>query len=259
MNDGGAEAENAGAAGIVMAAGRGTRFASDTPKVMHRVAGRPMLAHVVDAGRAAGLQPLVVVVRPGMDVGSAARGAVRVEQPPRGRGTAYAVEVGLSAVPESVGVVVALYGDSPLVRPETVRGVIDALRRTDAAAAITWADVPNPGAFGRVRLADAGLVHGIVESADATDEDLALTTVNAGPAAFRADWLRRALPRVAPSPTSGERYLTSLIDLAIADGRRVAGYRITDLDETIGCDDLERLAAANAALRRRRGGAVPGP
>ena len=82
-------------------------------------------------------------------------------------------------------------------------------------------------------------------------DDLALTTVNAGPAAFRAAWLRRALPRVQPSPTSGERYLTQLVDLAIEDGELVAGYQITDLDETIGCDDLERLAAADAAFRRR--------
>ena len=90
-----------------------------------------------------------------------------------------------------------------------------------------------------------------MEAADASPGDLALTTVNAGPAAFRATWLRRALPRVQPSPTSGERYLTQLVDLAIEDGELVAGYQITDLDETIGCDDLERLAAADAAFRRR--------
>ncbi len=251
MNAGHTESAGSAAAGIVMAAGQGTRFASDVPKVMHRVAGRPMLAHVVDTGRAAGLEPLVLVIRPGMDVGSAADGTVAVHQPPDGRGTAFAVEVGLRAVPTNVDVAVALYGDSPLVRPATVRGVIDALQRAGAVAAITWADVPDPGAFGRVRLAETGLVQGIVESADASPDDLALTTVNAGPAAFRASWLRRALPRVQPSPTSGERYLTQLVDLAIEDGERVAGYQITDLDETIGCDDLERLAAADAAFRRR--------
>ncbi len=248
---GDSESTGEAAAGIVMAAGQGTRFASDVPKVMHQVAGRPMLAHVVDAGLAAGLEPLVVVIRPGMDIGSAADGTVSVNQPPDGRGTAYAVEIGLSAVPCGVETIVALYGDSPLVRPATVRGVIDALQRTGAVAAITWADVPDPGAFGRVRLAETGLVQGIVESADASPDDLALTTVNAGPAAFRAAWLRRALPRVEPSPTSGERYLTQLVDLAIDDGERVAGYQVTDLDETIGCDDLERLAAADAAFRRR--------
>lgn len=234
-----------------MAAGQGTRFASDVPKVMHQVAGRPMLAHVVDTGLAAGLEPLVVVIRAGMDVGSVADGTVTVNQPPDGRGTAFAVEIGLSAVPGDVDTVVALYGDSPLVRPATVRGVIEALRRTDAVAAISWADVPDPGAFGRVRLAATGLVEGIVESADASPDDLALSTVNAGPAAFRTAWLRRALPRVQPSPTSGERYLTQLVDLAIEGGELVAGYQITDLDETIGCDDLERLAAADAAFRRR--------
>lgn len=251
MNAGDLEPEVIGTAGIVMAAGMGTRFASDIPKVMHQVAGRPMLAHVVKAGVAAGLEPLIVVIRPGMDVGSAADGAVTVNQPPAGRGTAFAVEIGLSAVPCNVDTVVALYGDSPLVRPATVRGVIDALQRAGAAAAITWADVPDPGAFGRVRLAETGLVQGIVESADASPEDRSLTTVNAGPAAFRANWLRRALPRVQPSPTSGERYLTQLVDLAIEDGELVAGFQITDLDETIGCDDLERLAAADAAFRRR--------
>ncbi|MYD94080.1 MAG: NTP transferase domain-containing protein [Chloroflexi bacterium] len=251
MSAGDPESEVIGAAGIVMAAGKGTRFASDIPKVMHQVAGRPMLAHVVKAGVAAGLEPLIVVIRPGMDVGNAADGAVTVNQPPAGRGTAFAVEIGLTAVPCDIGTVVALYGDSPLVRPATVRGVINALQSANAVAAIAWADVPDPGAFGRVRLAEAGLVEGIVETADASPADLALTTVNAGPAAFRASWLRRALPRVQPSPTSGERYLTQLVDLAIEDNERVAGYRITDLDETIGCDDLERLAAADAAFRRR--------
>ena len=123
MNEAVAQTGNHAAAGVVMAAGRGTRFASDVPKVMHRVANRPMLAHVVETGRAAGLNPLVVVIQPGMDVGAAADGAVTVEQPPAGRGTAYAVEIGLGALPPSVGVVVALYGDSPLVRPSTVRGV----------------------------------------------------------------------------------------------------------------------------------------
>ena len=89
MNVAVAQTGNA-AAGVVMAAGRGTRFASDVPKVMHRVADRPMLAHVVETGHAAGLDPLVVVIQPGMDVGAAADGAVTVEQPPDGRGTAYA-------------------------------------------------------------------------------------------------------------------------------------------------------------------------
>lgn len=251
MNAGDPESQVIGAAGIVMAAGQGTRFASDVPKVMHKVAGRPMLAHVVDVGTAAGLEPLIIVIQPGMDVGSAADGAISVHQPPHSRGTAFAVEIGLSAVPGEVGTVVALYGDSPLVRPATVRGVIDALQSANAVAAITWADVPDPGAFGRVRLAEDGLVEEIVEASDASPDDLALTTVNAGPAAFRASWLRRTLPRVQPSPTSGERYLTQLVDLAIEDGELVAGHQITDLDETIGCDDLARLAAADAAFRRR--------
>ncbi len=242
------------AAGIVMAAGRGARFASATPKVMHHVCGRPMLAYVVATGLAAGLAPLVAVIRPGMDVGAAAVGALTVEQPPGDHGTAYAAEVGLTRIPAAVPTVVVMYGDSPLVRPQTVRGVAAALQAADAAAAICWADVPAPGAFGRVRFDQDGLlVQAVVEAGDASPDDLALTSVNAGPAAFRAAWLRDALPRVTPSGASGERYLTRLVDLAAADGERVAAYRMTDLDETIGCDDAERLAAAEQAMRRRAG------
>ena len=234
-----------------MAAGRGTRFASDTAKVLHLVGDKPMVTHVVASGQAAGLDPIVVVIRPDLDMGSAALGASTVEQPPGDRGTAYATEVGLRAVPPSVATVCVLYGDAPLVRPSTIGGVVMALRAARAVAAVAWADVPDPGALGRVVLDDAGLVEGVVEAADATSAQLTVTTVNAGPAAFRADWLRQMLSLVEPSAASGERYLTSLFQLATAGGARVAGYEIADLDETIGCDDPERLAAANAAFHRR--------
>ena len=235
----------------MLAAGHGKRFASDIPKVMHLVGDQPMLSHVIKTGHQAGLDPLIVVLRPGMKVGDSAPDAIRVYQPPDDHGTAYAAEVGLDAIPSSIPTVAVLYGDSPLLRPATVRGVINTLNHADAVAAIAWADVPEPGSFGRLRIDNAGHVQSIIEFKDATPTDLALTSVNAGPSAFQASWLRKNLARVKPSELSGERYLTKLVELAIADGKRVAGHQVNDLDETIGCDTPERLALANIALQRR--------
>ncbi len=221
---------------------------------MHLVGDQTMLSHVVKTGQQADLDPLIVVLRPGMKVGNSAPDTIRVYQPPDDHGTAYAAEIGLDTIPSSIPTIAILYGDSPLVRPATVRGVINALNHADAVAAIAWADVPEPGSFGRLRIDSSGHVQNIIEFPDATPTDLALTSVNAGPSAFQASWLRKNLSRVKPSELSGERYLTKLVELAIADGKRVAGHQIKDLEETIGCDTPERLALANTALQQREEG-----
>jgi bifunctional UDP-N-acetylglucosamine pyrophosphorylase/glucosamine-1-phosphate N-acetyltransferase len=243
--------KHSGIAGIVMAAGKGARFASAIPKVMQIVGGTPILKHVVDTGMESGLNPLVVVIRPDLEIGLAGEGAIMVDQPPGESGTAYATEIGLSKIPSSIKTVAVLYGDSPLLEASTVNNVVKALTETDAVASLSWARVPNPGSFGRIVIDTSGIVRRVIEASEATPEELLITTVNAGPCAFRADWLRDHLASVKPSPISGERYLTDLFGIAIKEGSVVKGHEITDLDETIGCDDLERLKAANLAYDRR--------
>lgn len=233
-----------------MAAGKGSRFASAVPKVMQLVGGKPILKHVVDTGITSGLDPIVVVIRPGIEVGSAADGTITVNQPPDESGTAYATEIGLIEIPPSIKTVAVLYGDSPLLQASTVKDVVKVVTDTDAIAALSWAKVPDARSFGRVVVEDYGIVKRVIEASEATPEELLITTVNAGPCAFRANWLRDHLPSVKPSPTSGERYLTDLFGIAINEGSVVRGHEITDLDETIGCDDLERLKAANLAYAR---------
>tara|TARA_B100000029_G_scaffold508384_1_gene595126 strand:- start:1147 stop:1893 length:747 start_codon:yes stop_codon:yes gene_type:complete len=245
------ELKHSGIAGIVLAAGKGTRFASTIPKVMQLIGGTPILKHVVGTGLASGLNPLVVVIRPDIEIGLAGEGAILVNQPPGESGTAYATEIGLSKIPSSVKTVAILYGDSPLLKASTVNNVVKALTQTNAVASLSWAQVPDPGSFGRIVVDSSGIVRKVIEASEATPEELLITTVNAGPCAFRADWLRDHLASVNPSQFSGERYLTDLFGIAIKEGSIVTGHEITDLDETIGCDNLERLQAANLAYNQR--------
>ena len=243
--------KHSGSAGIVMAAGKGTRFSSTIPKVMQLVGGTPILKHVVGTGLNSGLNPLVVVIRPDIEIGLAGEGALLVDQPPGESGTAYATEIGLSKIPSSIKTVAILYGDSPLLEASTVNNVVKAVTETDAVASLSWAQVPDPGSFGRIVIDNSGIVRKVIEATEATSDELLIKTVNAGPCAFHADWLREHLASVKPSHISGERYLTDLFGIAINEGSVVMGHEITDLDETIGCDDLERLQAANLAYGRR--------
>ena len=243
-------------AAVILAAGRGERLESAAPKALHEVAGWPLVRHVLVAAQAAGCDPIVVVgprdadLRPALDART-----VLVAQPDGGYGTAFATEAAEPVLGAQAGTVVVLYGDSPLVQPATVRAMGELRESTGAAVVVAWARVEEPGDFGRVVTDGRGDILAIAEAADATPEQLALTSINTGLMAFDAAWLWARVSRVAPSPATGERYLPELVPMALADGRCVAGYQIEDSDETIGCDDAAKLAAAEAAMqwRLRRG------
>ncbi len=235
---------------VILAAGRGARMAASGPKVLHQVAGWPLVTHVVDTARAAGCDPIVVVASPEVGLRDAVGEHVRiVEQPPEDYGTAAGAQA--AGVWKKPGTAIVMYGDSPLLTAQTVRELTTLRDEHDAAIVVGWTQAPEPGDYGRVVMTDDGSVQAIVEAADADPATFSSTARNSGVMAFDAAWLGTALPRVPCSPTTGERYLTSVIELAIADGRRVASHLITDDTETIGCDDLVRLAAAEHAMQTR--------
>ena len=239
-------------AAVVLAAGHGTRFKSATPKVLHEVAGWPLVRHVYQTVREAGCMPIVVVTQPGVDLSTAVgTGARLVEQPADDHGTAAATAAAAKAVGAGASSVVVLFGDSPLLRPETVRAVAELREASGAAVVVAFARVADPGDFGHVDFDAGGEVRAIVEAAEAGSEGRDAAPINAGLMAFDGLWLWGALERVTPSPVNGERYLPATVALARADGRRVVGHEISDLDETIGCDDLTKLAAAEKAPCRR--------
>ncbi len=235
---------------VILAAGRGVRMAASGPKVLHQVAGWPLVAHVVATAREAGCDPIVVVASSEVDLRDAVGENVRiVEQPPHDYGTAAAAQA--AGVWDKPGTVVVLYGDSPLLTTQTVRELAALRDERDAAIVVGWTEAQTPGDYGRVVMSGDGSVQAIVEAADADPATYALTARNSGLMAFDAEWLGTALPRVPQSPATGERYLTAVIELAIADGRQVAAHLIANDAETIGCDDLVRLAEAEQAMQHR--------
>jgi bifunctional UDP-N-acetylglucosamine pyrophosphorylase/glucosamine-1-phosphate N-acetyltransferase len=249
---------------IILAAGLGTRMKSSTPKVLHPVAGRPMLAHVAATALTAGASRLAVVIGPEMD---AARGALAEAAPGAGfhiqserLGTAHAVLAAREALAAWDGDVLVLYADSPLFRPETLQRLRQAI--TDGAAvAVLGFKAANPTGYGRLLLdADGGLA-AIREEKDASDAERAITLCNSGVMAFRAGLALPLLGRVGNANAKGEYYLTDAVELARADGLRVAAV-VCPEEEVAGVNDRVQLAEAEAAMQQwlreaaMRGGAT---
>jgi len=235
---------------VVMAAGQGTRMRSALPKVAHPLAGRPVVRHVIDAAREAGVGEIVVVVAPGAE-GEAARAAagagVRFAVQEQRRGTADAVRSARDAAGDATAVLI-MNGDVPLVRPETLRRLMAALDDGTPVALLT-ADVPVES-YGFLEL-DHDRVRRIIETKDAEGLDRGEPRpINSGQYAVRADWLWSRLPRIAPAP-NGEYYLTALAEIAAAEGTPAVAVRTPDPDEVRGINDRVQLAEAEAAMRER--------
>jgi bifunctional UDP-N-acetylglucosamine pyrophosphorylase/glucosamine-1-phosphate N-acetyltransferase len=238
---------------VVLAGGLGTRMKSTTPKLLHELCGRPMLAFVLDAARGAtGADPVVVVSPATAAVRDAFPVGVAFALQERPDGTGDALRAGLVVVPENVDEVVVLSGDVPLLDADLVTGVLAARREAGAALVVTSFETWEPGALGRViRTPDGDAVARIVEAKDATPDELAGSEVNAGLYAADAAWLRAAVGRLTPSPATGELYLTQLVDLANADGRAVVAFEAADDGTLDGINDRVQLAEATAILRER--------
>ena len=238
-------------AAIVLAAGQGTRMRSRIPKVLHPLAGAPMIEHVLASLDEAGLARPVVVIGHGAEAVEAAvadRAAIVVQEPQRG--TADAVRVGLDAIEARTDRVLVTMGDVPMQRPELYIALLAALDQRGAAIALVSATVPDPAGYGRVVRDAGGGAAAIVEDADADAATRDIHEVNAGTYAFDAAWLREAIGRVEPS-ASGEYYLTDLVALAVGDGRPVAVVPAPDPGDTMGINDRVALSVAEERLRRR--------
>ncbi|MBU1492805.1 MAG: bifunctional UDP-N-acetylglucosamine diphosphorylase/glucosamine-1-phosphate N-acetyltransferase GlmU [Actinobacteria bacterium] len=234
---------------VVMAAGKGKRMNSDTPKVLFEVAGRPLVSWVVDAVAAAGIDEITVVVGHGAravadSLPEGVRTALQSEQ----LGTGHAVATALETMGDVTGdTVLVVPGDTPLLRPESLRGLLDA--RGAADAALLTAEVPDPTGYGRV-IRDGDRVEAVVEERDATDAQRAITEVAVSTYAFDGAALAAALVEIGNDNAQGEYYLTDAIECLARRGmvRAVAG---ADPDEVQGVNSLAQLAAVEAMMRRR--------
>src|SRR6267142_1809537 len=239
-----------GPPGIVLAAGLGTRMRSQTPKVLHHVAGKPLLSHVLDAVRGAGARPVVVLSKESEParavVGDDA--IVAIQEPPRGTGDA--VRVALTKIPGSSGEAFIVYGDTPLLRAETLRALSELRAKRAAPLALLSGMVGTANAYGRIIRDTDGDVARIVEARLATADERRLPESNLGAYAVDIAWLRTAVARLRANET-GEVFLTDLVALATADGTRVAAHCTDDPDEGMGVNTRVELAAAEDVVRRR--------
>ena len=235
---------------VVLAAGLGTRMKSSTPKVLHRICGRPMIDYVLDAAVAAtGSRPLVVY--------SPATEAVRDAVADRADGALQDVPVGtgdalraaLAALGPDVDEVLVLSGDVPLVRADLLSALLEARGMDHAAIALVSVDAIDPTGLGRVVRNDGGTVERIVEDKDATEEERGISEINAGLYAIEAAWLRRRIGDLRPSPATGELYLTDLVRFAREDGRLVGALDVDDDGRLTGINDRAQLARAEWDMR----------
>ena len=236
---------------VVLAAGEGTRMRSHQPKVLHPVAGAPMVSHVLKTATSLSPQQIVVVVGHAAEqvkaaVGSEPAFAEQTEQ----LGTAHAAMQARAKIDAPVEAILVLYGDTPLITSDTLAAMLE--RHAAARPAITMltAHLENPTGYGRVIRDQAGHVASVVEEAVATVEQKDIQEINTGFYVFDAEWLWPALERVQKSP-AGEYYLTDLVELAITDGRRVEALQAQDTQETLGINTRAQQAEAEAVLRHR--------
>ena len=243
---------------IVLAAGQGRRMKSKLPKVMHRLAGMPLVGHVLTAVRELAPKHTVVVVGVGKEVTEGYLSDVwpnaRVVEQKEQKGTGHAVKQALAALaklgePPSNSFVLVVSGDTPLVTPEALNDLLDALRSHGAKAALLTAEVEDPTGYGRILRGEPGsTVTGIVEEVDATNTQRAIREINGGVYAFELAALKTAIDNVGSQNAAGEEYLTQAIALIASAGQAVVACRMSDADLVAGINDRTQLAAVGAKL-----------
>jgi len=235
---------------VVLAAGEGKRLKSDLPKVLHRVAGRSLLEHVLAALDSLRLSQRVLVVSKRRDeIAAAVTGEARfvVQDPPRGTGDA--VRVALEALPDT-GAVLVLPGDTPLIESATLARLLTLRESTGAAVALVTAHVHDARGYGRVVRGSGDEVERIVEERDATEVERQIDEINGSVYAFDIEPLREVIGALAPDNDQGELYLTDAVALLRERGHKVVALR-TRGDEVAGVNSRGQLAQVAALLRAR--------
>ncbi|HEY1252938.1 MAG TPA: bifunctional UDP-N-acetylglucosamine diphosphorylase/glucosamine-1-phosphate N-acetyltransferase GlmU, partial [Thermoanaerobaculia bacterium] len=238
---------------VILAAGAGTRMRSTLPKVLHRVGGRTLIEAVLAAAEAVSPSRVVIVVGAGRErVAESLSGhsVTFVEQDPP-LGTGDAARRAAQVLGDGSGPVLILAGDTPLLRPETLRALVALRRDRRLDAAILTFRPPEPGDFGRIVRDSRGAVKRIVEAKNATPKEARIAEVNAGVYCFAPESLERALARLQRDRTSGEFYLTDAVGILAASGGRIEAVEADDWREAWGVNTRRDLAAAEELERRR--------
>ncbi|BEU87963.1 bifunctional UDP-N-acetylglucosamine diphosphorylase/glucosamine-1-phosphate N-acetyltransferase GlmU [Selenomonas sp. TAMA-11512] len=238
---------------VILAAGKGTRMKSSLPKVLHKVGGKSMLEHVLDAAEGAGAKRKVVVVGFGGDVvkealGERAEFVTQAEQ----LGTGHAVRQTESLLKNEKGSIMVLCGDTPLLTTKLLENLAVAHEESGAAATVLTAIMPDAAGYGRVIRASDGTVEKIVEHKDATEAERKVREVNSGIYCFDAEALFSALSEVTADNAQGEYYLPDVLWILKDRGEKVRAVEADDYEETLGINSRVQLAGAEKILRQRK-------
>jgi len=223
---------------------------SSLPKVLHPLAGRAMVRHVVEAAQGAGVPSCVVIVGRSAEAVREALGqgiAFAVQEQPLGTGNAVACAREAASASEHL---LVLNGDVPLIRSETLKRLMSAHASKDADLTFLTAQVPEAGEYGVVERGTDGRVVGLVEAADRAGAAEGLAEINAGQYCLRGSWLWPRLETL-PKSSSGEYYLTSLVSTAVREGATLMALQAGDSDEVRGINDRVQLSEAELVMRRR--------
>jgi bifunctional UDP-N-acetylglucosamine pyrophosphorylase/glucosamine-1-phosphate N-acetyltransferase len=239
---------------VILAAGQGTRMRSDTHKVLHPIASRPLLLHLLDTVDRIGAKRRVVVVGKGRDqVEKALEGRdVTVGHQAEQKGTGHAVLQAKAALDGYEGAVLVLYADTPFVEAATLERMLDRLDGGDGPGVVVLASCPeDPAAYGRIILGQGDRIAKMVEYRDATEEERAVRLCNSGMMAVRSDDLFRWLGQVTNDNAAGEFYLPDIVNIAAAEGREAVVIE-GDAYETAGVNSRAELAHLELEWQRRR-------
>lgn len=236
---------------VILAAGQGVRMRSRLPKVLHPLAGRPLIQHALRiVQQVADVPPIVVIGHQADQVRAALDESVRTALQEEQLGTGHAVMSAEALARGQSDLVLITYGDMPLLRPETLRALIEVQKNNRGPLSLLTVEMEDPHGFGRIIRDEEGRVTSIVEEAVATPEQRTIRELNTGVYCIRNEWLWDALRKIQRSP-KGEYYLTDLVEIAVSEGLEVQAICLKDSEEALGINTRVHLAEAEAVLRKR--------
>jgi bifunctional UDP-N-acetylglucosamine pyrophosphorylase/glucosamine-1-phosphate N-acetyltransferase len=238
-------------AAIVLAAGDGTRMLSRIPKVIHALYGKPLIAHVLDAVRQAGIGRIVAVLGYRSDLVKSQLGlGVEWVVQRRLQGTAHAVRQALPRLAGFQGDLLVVYGDTPLLTSQTLTGLLETHRREGASCTLLTAHLAEATGYGRIVRDQTGKIVRIVEETDASQVERAIEEINVGAYCFKVKALRQALAAIRPSK-SGEYYLTDTVAYLVKAGSPLASASTRSVGEFLGINTRADLARVQTVMRTR--------
>ena len=236
---------------IVLAAGQGTRMKSDLPKVLHKISGQSLIAHVLNNIDRADIDETIVVLgHKGEEVAQTLPAVIRIAYQYEQKGTGHAIMQAAELLDAADGDILVICGDTPLISAETIKAMYALHKEKSAAVTVLSAVAPNPYGYGRIKR-ENNQVAAIVEQKDATAEEAAITEINAGTYFCNKKFLLNNLPKLSTDNAQGEYYLTDLIKLAAEQKLPCAGF-IADFAEIMGVNNRLQLAEAQKYLLRRK-------